>query len=402
MTHRILLCLVFFLPAVCGQALIDRAEGSVRLLPADAAILEARQPRRDLNCRVKAIKPELGFDLGLHSGYEVSVPFEELAGSGNQLTAIFQVTPEDNQDQRAYFSQKWAVPPIAKNARGMATLRGEFVLGEGKYEVVWLMRDSVERYCSAIWHISADARSKDKQVELRMAHGSAAPEPAEPFGSEAPVKRDMAHSLHVLVLLHIASHASGAPGMQTKEMAAVVSILRSIAREPRIGSYSMTAFNLERQETVFRSENVPQMDFPALGKAIPRLQLGTIDARALRPDYSEISFLNGLLADEHPDALIFVGPKTSDESKFRGKFSDLVQPKCPVFYLPYEPYPDANPWRDLIGSVVKLWKGFEYTISSPRDLFLAWNEVMLRISTKEPAHGGPGRVATMTALAPKK
>jgi hypothetical protein len=41
--------------------------------------------------------------------------------------------------------------------------------------------------------------------------------------------------------------------------------------------------------------------------------------------------------------------------------------------------PQASPWRDAIGSAEKNFKGFEYTISRPRDLWYAWGEIMSRI-----------------------
>jgi len=69
-----------------------------------------------------------------------------------------------------------------------------------------------------------------------------------------------------------------------------------------------------------------------------------------------------------------------------------ADPGCPVFYLNYDPDPVVNPWRDLIGSVVKFWKGFEYTISRPRDLFPAWNNVMARIPNREPEMGVSDRI----------
>src|SRR5689334_16332936 len=57
--------------------------GGVRLFNSDAAILEAEDSRKDLPCTVTSVKPQLGFDLKFHSGYEVSVPLKELAGTEN-------------------------------------------------------------------------------------------------------------------------------------------------------------------------------------------------------------------------------------------------------------------------------------------------------------------------------
>ncbi len=148
---------------------------------------------------------------------------------------------------------------------------------------------------------------------------------------------------------------------------------------------------MDRKEVLFRRENVPQVDFPALGEALQQAHLGTIDVKSLRQEDSGIRFLGDLLEEEmarnRPDALIFVGPKTTVEYRVERALKEHGEPSCPVFYLNYNVDPDGNPWRDAIGSIVKLWKGVEYTITRPRDLFLAWNAVMSRISAGGPIAG---------------
>jgi hypothetical protein len=72
----------------------------VQLLPADSSVLELREPRSDLPCTVRSVKPHLGFDLKFHSGYQVYIPLRELAGSGDAVTMIFRVTPESGRRNR--------------------------------------------------------------------------------------------------------------------------------------------------------------------------------------------------------------------------------------------------------------------------------------------------------------
>jgi len=405
MTLRLIYCFALIAAtAARGQAPIEGEEGVVRLLPADASILDSHELRTEMPCAVKAVRPELGFDLDFHSGYEVSVPLKELAGDGNLLTTIFRVIPDGRSDDATYFSQKWTVPPIVEEAQGVADLQGSFILGEGRYEVEWLIRDRSERYCSAHWQISADARGKDRKTEPRRARGTAAPE-AGPFVSEGPVKRDAESAARVVVLLHIASQATASSGKGPPDTAALLSILRSIAREPRIASYSITAFNLARSEVLFRSENVPEVDFPALGEALQHFRPETIDVRQLG-DYGGVGFLTKLLHEEmgknRVDALILLGPKTHTELKVRGALKEFEGPNCPVFYLNYNSDPASNPWRDAIGSLVKIWKGLEYSITRPRDLSVAWNDVMSRISNTQHGAGGPGSSMTLLGIAPKK
>src|SRR5579872_3301271 len=88
--------LVLVVTAMNAQVIIQGSgpNGMVRIFNSDSAVLEAQEPRSDLPCTVSPIKPTLGFDLRFHAGYEVSIPLKDLAGSEDQLTMLFRVTPD--------------------------------------------------------------------------------------------------------------------------------------------------------------------------------------------------------------------------------------------------------------------------------------------------------------------
>ena len=58
---------------------------------------------------------------------------------------------------------------------------------------------------------------------------------------------------------------------------------------------------------------------------------------------------------------------------------ELASVPFPVFYMNYNLTPVQNPWRDPIGNVVKHLRGYEYTITRPRDLWTSWSDIMSRI-----------------------
>lgn len=361
--------------------------GAVRLFTSDAAILEAEEIRKDLPCTVTPVKAQLGFDLKFHSGYEVSVPLKELAGSENQLTMVFKVTAEGRPDDPAYLSQHVNVPAIAENAGGPAYLTGTFDIGEGKYHVSWLMRDRAERVCSSNWDVEASLPAKDKQMALDIeAHAIRAAE-GQPFKQEAPVQRAQADNpLNVKVVVNFAPQDASSATLQPLDINALLSILRNIAREPRIARFSIVAFNMQEQRVLYRQEDASQIDFPALGKALASLNLGTVDLKRLTQKHGDTEFLATLISQELkregdvPDAIIFAGPKVVlEESIPQETLKQLADVKPTVFYMNYSLNPQANPWRDAIGSAVKYLKGVEYTISKPRDLFFSWADIVGRI-----------------------
>ncbi len=356
------------------------------MVATDWAVLETQEPRKDLPCTVTPVKPVLGFDLRFHSGYEVSIPLKELAGSENMLTTIFRVTSGGHKDQASYFVQRIKVPEIQEDASGDAYLQGAFDVGEGNYHVDWLMRDRTERVCSFYWDTTAELSARDKQLSLTLPPGAVEPADTEPFKQEPPVERAQGDSpLNVKILINFAPQDARSATLQPVDTAALVSILRSIAREPRIGKFSVVAFNMQEQRILYRQDNGSQIDFPALGEALRGIHLGTVDLKRLSNKNGETDFLTNLIQQElggedRPDALIFAGPKAMlDENISRDSLEKVGDVEYPVFYMNYNLQPENVPWRDAIGRAVKFFRGYEFTISRPRDLWAAMGDMVSKI-----------------------
>jgi len=360
---------------------------SVRLITTDAAILESQEVRKDLPCTVTPNKPQLGFDMRYHSGYDVSVPLKELAGNDNQLTMVFRVIPDTHPDDAVYFSQRIGVPAIDEDAGGPAFLSGTFDVGEGKYHIDWLMRDRSERVCSFYWDIEANLPAKDKQMTLDIQPKVVKAADTEPFKQEAPVERQQQETpLNIKVVINFAPQDAASATLQPLDTNALISILRNIGREPRIGKFSIIAYNMQSQKVIYRQEGASQIDFPAIGKALNSVNLGTVDLKRLSQKHGDSEFLSTLITkelkeDSQPaDAVIFAGPKVMlDDGIPQDTLKQLADVKTPVFYMNYNLNPQVNPWRDAIGNTVRYLKGLEFTITRPRDLFFSWSEIMGRI-----------------------
>jgi hypothetical protein len=359
--------------------------GTVQLLGNDAAVLDSGESRKDLPCTVTPVKPVLGFDLHFHSGYDIAIPLREIAGDGDTLTIIFRVTSAAATDSPRYFSQKYSVPEIQADAKGDAYLGGGFDIGEGDYHVDWLMRDRIERICSSNWDITAALSSRDQNAKLPIApHAITASDP-EFFKAEPPVTRLRAEDgFRVKVLINFAPQQGYASSMQPIDTSALVSILRNIAREPKICRFSIVAFNMNEQRVVYKREDSDHIDFPELGKAISTLKLGMVDYKKLSDPHSGSDFLSKLVLDElggnKVDAVIFAGPKIGlTDNVPPDNLKELASVPYPVFYMNYNLSPVQNPWRDPIGNVVKHLRGYEYTIARPRDLWTSWSDIMSRI-----------------------
>ena len=380
-------------PLVKPQDYVRFAGEPVTLMPSDMAILESPDTRRDLPCTVTQRKPELGFDLKFHSGYEVSLPLRELAGSGEVLSIVFRVYAQEDPAHPAYFVQHYQVPAIEDDAHGDAFLQGIVDVGEGKYHVDWLMRDRAERICSSSWDVEAALSPKDKPIPLFIGPNTIAEAEPEPFVNDvARTEHAADDGINVKLLVNFAPQDSQSASLQRTDTDALVSILKAIERDPHVQRLSLVAFNMEQGRIVYRQEPAQEIDFPALGKALQTMKLGTVDVVRLGQKHSETDFLEDLIqkemgASSHPDAVIFAGPKAMlDADVPQDDLRRIGDIECPVFYMNYNLNPQAVPWKDSISHAIRAFKGTEYTISRPRDLWFSTTEMLNRIVRSKRQH----------------
>jgi hypothetical protein len=385
-----------FAPGVaCSQALIPELNlgSSMRLLPSDSAVLDLQEPKSDLPCAVRTVKPELGFDFKFRSGYQVSIAMNDLTDAGHLLTILFRVISENHPDAPVYFVQRIPVPVLDDDIKGRAELTGAFLLGEGKYHIDWLMRDFHERFCASSWDVEARVDAKDAQMSREVVPGLIQPVEAPFLASESRAERDEHSLLNVMIIVNFAPQDLRSATLSETDIEGLAAILRKIARDPRIGSYSVVACSIKAQQVIYRQNNAAQIDLPALGEALKSLNLARVDVRQLSVKNGETEFLTNLTLDafthdaskdRQPDGLIFVSPKYPlGVDVTRETIDSLRYSDRPVFYLNYNLEPALYPWRDAIGRLVKRLGGSEYTISRPRDLLNAWSEIVARMLTSQ-------------------
>ena len=384
-----------------AQAPLTGSGGQLRMFNTDMAVLEAQEVRKDVPCSVSPSKPVLGFDLRFHTGYEITIPLRDLAGAENQLTVLFRVTPDNRKDGPAYFVQHFRVPQIEEDAKGEATLGGAFDVGEGNYHIDWLLRDRSERVCSFYWDTEASLPGKDKLIELAIRPTMVEKAQLEQFNEEPPVERvQAAPPINVKLLVNFAPQNFESSTLRPLDTVALVSILRRISREPQFRKFSLVAFNMQEQRVLYRQQSADRIDFPALGEAIHSMKLGTVDLKRLSQKHGDTEFLTDLIkkemgAEEHPDALIFAGPKIMlDEAVPQETLKPFAEDvNYPVFYMNYNLNPQATPWRDSISRAVKVFRGTEYTISRPRDLWFSVSEMVSRIVKSKHGRNTSGQSA---------
>ena len=378
------------LMAPCGlaQTLVPPSgpDGRVHLFNSDLAIFEAGEPRADLPCDVTPDKPVLGFDLRFHAGYEVTIPLTAFAGSDDWLTILFRVSSDGPNTRSIYLMQHYKVPFVEPDAKGDATLQGAFDLGPGNYHIDWLMRDRAEHVCSSSWDSEASLGPKEQNLTPSLTPGAIEPAASEDFHEDPPIRREPEAQLRVRILLNFAPQNALSAVVRPVDTGAMISILRGLSHDPRIGRFSLVAFNMQEQKVIYHQDDSSRIDFPALGRALQSIHLGTVAVNQLVEKHSDTEFLASLLKEEvapgpeTPDAMIIAGPKVMlDADVPASALKAAATAAFPIFYLNYNRDPQSIPWRDTISKAVRSLRGSEYTITEPRDLYSAVNDIVSRV-----------------------
>lgn len=389
-----------------GRNLLDRSTRGLLSLLAVVAASAASGPRAeladmqalahrnpvDLSCRVTVDQPVLGFDLRFHSGYRVTVPIGFLAAASGRLQAALRVTPDATATKPVLLTQRFKIPNVPADTRGIAILSGGFDLGVGRYRVDWMVRDASDRVCSLHWDVEAKPGRGEHRMLLTLGPNAVSAWEETSADYDFQAQRDPAHQQHIKFLLNL-SPVSAGDILSSADAGVLLAMLVGIAREPGIGRVSLVAFNLREQRIVCQQEEADTIDFGALAHALPSSAAGTIDYRLLRDPLSETHFATKLLTEqlgartESPDAIVIVGPKvTLDREVPLQSLRAGGAAMCPIFYLNYNSDQAEAPWKDTIGAALKAYSGaMRYNIVVPRDFGAAVRDILSRIVRRPPS-----------------
>lgn len=367
------------LATICGlqaQELFDASPGSrLRFHPSDRAVLADNSDRSDFECQVQPQSPLLGFDLKFTAGYVVRVPARTVGSAGDSVRILFRVKPAGSPRAPAvYFRQNFDLPKVSADS-GTAAFPGRFVVGPGQYEIDWLMRNQQGRVCSAHW--TADARMPSRTALLAAAApmNLIRPYREHTFADEPPVARatESPGGLHIALLVNLAPLDRNRFKLTAHEIESLVTMLRTLHREPSLGLFSLTAFHAYNRQMVYTVERQPRLDFAALGKAIESMSSGVVDVDALADEDGDEHFLSTLLnstfdtARERPDAVVIMGPKIDRDAAISPELLNIASQPGAIFQFSFNRNPRSYPWPGAIESALRPYGLVHSNVARPQD-----------------------------------
>lgn len=380
-----------------AQRLFDAAPGSpLRFHASDSAILSSEANRTDLGCRVEPQSPRLGFDLKYTAGYVVYVPAESVSPSGEHLRVLFRIRPVDSEPSEAvYFRQGFTLGADVAEGGGTATFAGRFVVGPGRYEIDWLMRNLQGRVCSAHWRIQAPTPGLAGRLAAAAPANLIAPYRVDTFDDEPPIVRssDRNAGLHLSILVNLAPLERTRFRLSDYEIDSIMGMLRSLHREPSVGLFSLVAFHPYDRYIAYSTARQTRLDFIAVGEAIRTMPAGVVEVDALQEEDGDQEFLAGVLndalaADPGPrDAIVFLGPKVDREARLPTGAIDVAAAPAPVFQLAFNRNPRSYPWQGAIEAALRPLGLKQFQVTRPQDFSRALENLLTAIAGQELSAG---------------
>ncbi|HXN47340.1 MAG TPA: hypothetical protein VN893_11905 [Bryobacteraceae bacterium] len=322
---------IFFLGGARAQDLLT--EGSCSELSAAIPAFQAASP---LEFSVRFIQPHLTYAFRFQAGYSIGIPFSQFVGTGNSIRVVAKVAPTDVPGPPVCFVQVKDLPAVPEGAKPDIELVGGFFLGEGSYHIDLTVSDQRGRLSRKGLNLTAARKGRERQVRLSLEPGSIQTVSGLAWNARPP--RASGEPRRVTVLFHAASLYGPRTVLSLYDQGQLLSSLTSVLSEGRFDEVRLIAFNLDQQRELFRRDRFGVEDFHGLAETLPSVNRVSIPVAALEQGQAHLGFLKSLLRDEmsagrRPAALVFLGPYTDEETKWKDLPCDSTRASPPMFYF---------------------------------------------------------------------
>ena len=233
-------------------------------------------------------------------------------GSGHGWSTLTRITPEGGDRKPVYLSRASrcrAVPKTNVEVR----VGGGYLLGEGVYDVRWMMLDDTGRVCRKSWHVDVHLSRADRNGEGRDAAGygvgNRPARVADPPAGEPTTPRP----LRLTIFLHTAPLFPRRTRMRPNDMVTLMSTVSSLLERVPARSVRLVLFNLDQQKELYRKDDFLLQDMAQVSQAMTNIELGLVDFQVLQNKHGHVDLLTDLVnrelqAQPPSDVVLFLGP----------------------------------------------------------------------------------------------
>ena len=288
-----------------------------------------------LRCEVSAIKPSLNFSFRYQAGFMVTVPMNQYIGTGHGWRILTRIAPECGDRTPVYLFSRIPLPQVPRT-NVEVRVGGGYLLGEGIYNVRWMIVDDSGRVCRKSWRVDVHLSRADRQVKVAM--------PADTVweiglrGSRTlPRDTDDAAPRRLTIFLHAAPLFPRRTRLRPNDMVTLMSTVSSLLERVPSRSVRLVLFNLDQQKELYRNENFLLQDMAQVSRAMTNIELGLVDFQVLQNKRGHVDLLTDLLNREiqvqpPSDVVLFLGPETRYFDRVPQASLEKPAGRVPQFY----------------------------------------------------------------------
>src|ERR1039458_9772185 len=242
-----------------------------------------------LRCQVSIIKPSLNFSFRYQSGYMATVPMNQFSGGGHGWAMLTRITPQGGTRKPVYLITQIALPPVP-TTNMEARVFGGYLLGEGAYDVRWIILDDAGRVFRKSWRLDVHLSHAERQVKVAMP-----PDTVWEFGSgrSRTLSRgaDDVPPRRLTIFLHTAPLLPRRTRLRPGDMMLLMSTVSSLLERVPARSVRLVLFNLEQQKELYRKDGFLLQDMPQVSQAMTSIELGMVDFQVLQNKRGHVDLL---------------------------------------------------------------------------------------------------------------
>jgi hypothetical protein len=281
-----------------------------------------------VRCEVQPGIPRLSFSLRLQSGYFWNLHLSESKVAGQKWIVLARVTPKGGSRSPVFLSDVVQFPN--SGAIDWEKRASHFWVGEGRYNVKFLMFDESGRACRQEWQIEARLSSAERKIHPLLAPNSVASVSWNVAVRPTAIKP--VALTRVTILLDVADQIG------TSDQIRLLDALTALIDELPVKSVRLVLFDLTQQKEVFRRDDFTSEALPEVAKAMRAVQFEPVNVNVLQNPAGGTDTIENLASQEihstePPDAVVFLGIPSFYRSKPSAYFGQPAGAKPQFFYL---------------------------------------------------------------------
>ncbi len=370
-------------PSAAQHMLDPEAPETAELAERMDALFGAAPAESDLACDLRPVDPSLNFAFRWYTGFRADFPIAQFGTEAVRLRAMFRVR-SDSEQGPFYFWEDFTVPEGPRPQKQSGEISGGFFVGEGRYQVEWVLMDGSGRRCYKQWDFELRMDKEERRLSRFVEPGMATPVVIEWNGASEGERRPY----RIAVILHVSPVFPRSIRLSSFDESLLATVLTALLEDTPFRESAIYAVNLERKRVLFEAERLDQTNFARLLNSFKKLELGTIDIDVYSERHGAAELLVDIVsheieAEDPPDAVIFIGPNNRQRVRFPDGYLESGAEKHPLFfYLHLDYFSRRFPWGDAIERLIDGQGGTVFKLRHPKHLAKALQAMEEQLAAK--------------------